>query len=121
MPRSTGAPIHFDRVALIGLGLIGSSLGWVLKKQSLATEIVGHDVKPAVRALRYIDLCNAGVFVPGAPLQAVQKRIRQYLERPDFLPSYMAGVTEPAEQKRRLVELKGKLAAIGLHEAETDS
>jgi len=50
MSRSTGAPVHFDRVALIGLGLIGSSLGWVLKKKDLATEIVGHDAKPAVRA-----------------------------------------------------------------------
>ena len=63
MPRSTGAPVHFDRVTLIGLGLVGSSLGWVLKKRHLATEIVGHDAKPAVRAkaleLGFIDRAEA--------------------------------------------------------------
>jgi cyclohexadieny/prephenate dehydrogenase len=74
MPRSTGAPVHFDRVALIGLGLIGSSLGWVLKKQALAGEIVGHDSKPAVRAkaleLGFIDRAEAdvGKCVAGADL-----------------------------------------------------
>jgi cyclohexadieny/prephenate dehydrogenase len=36
-------------VALIGLGLVGSSLGWVLKEQNLAGEVVGHDAKAAVR------------------------------------------------------------------------
>ena len=65
MPRSTGAPVHFERVTLIGLGLIGSSLGWVLKKQHLATEIVGHDAKPAVRAkaleLGFIDRAEADI------------------------------------------------------------
>jgi cyclohexadieny/prephenate dehydrogenase len=65
MPRSTGAPVHFDRVTLIGLGLIGSSLGWVLKKQHLAGEIVGHDAKPAHRAkaleLGFIDRAEADI------------------------------------------------------------
>jgi cyclohexadieny/prephenate dehydrogenase len=32
----------FDKVALIGLGLIGSSLGRVMKREGLAGEIVGH-------------------------------------------------------------------------------
>jgi cyclohexadieny/prephenate dehydrogenase len=77
MPRSTGAPVHFDRVTLIGLGLIGSSLGWVLKKQHLASEIVGHDAKPAVRAkaveLGFIDRAEAdiGAAVAGADLVVV--------------------------------------------------
>src|ERR1041384_945769 len=74
MPRSTGTPVHFDRVALIGLGLIGSSLAWVLKKQSLAREIVGHDAKPAVRAkaleLGFLDRAEADIAkcVDGADL-----------------------------------------------------
>jgi len=77
MPRSTGAPVHFDRVTLIGLGLIGSSLGWVLKKQNLANEVVGHDAKPAVRAkaleLGFIDRAEAdiGKSVAGAELVVV--------------------------------------------------
>jgi cyclohexadieny/prephenate dehydrogenase len=74
MPRSTGAPVRFERVALIGLGLIGSSLGWVLKKQNLAGEIVGHDAKAAVRAksleIGFIDRAEAdiGKAVAGADL-----------------------------------------------------
>src|SRR5690242_11160097 len=77
MPRSTGAPVRFERVALIGLGLIGSSLGWVLKKQHLAGEIVGHDAKPAVRAkaleLGFIGRAEAeiGKGVEGADLVVV--------------------------------------------------
>ncbi|MCZ6721796.1 MAG: prephenate/arogenate dehydrogenase family protein [Proteobacteria bacterium] len=31
----------FERMALIGLGLIGSSLGWVARRETLAKEIVG--------------------------------------------------------------------------------
>ncbi len=63
MPTTT--PVHFDRVTLIGLGLVGSSLGWVLKKQHLAGEIVGFDAKPAVRAkaleLGFIDRAEADI------------------------------------------------------------
>lgn len=33
---------HFDRVALIGLGLIGSSLSHVMRKHGLVQEIFGH-------------------------------------------------------------------------------
>jgi len=74
MPRSTASPVHFDRVVLIGLGLIGSSLGWVLKKKHLATEIVGHDAKPAHRAkaleLGFIDHAEGDIAkaVAGADL-----------------------------------------------------
>jgi cyclohexadieny/prephenate dehydrogenase len=74
MPRNSGAPVHFARVALIGLGLVGSSLGWVLRKQSLAGEIVGHDAKPGVRAkaleLGFVDRAegNVGKAVEGADL-----------------------------------------------------
>jgi cyclohexadieny/prephenate dehydrogenase len=77
MPRSTGAPVRFERVALIGLGLIGSSLGRALKQQNMAGEIVGHDAKPAVRAksleIGFIDRAEAdiGKAVAGADLVVV--------------------------------------------------
>jgi cyclohexadieny/prephenate dehydrogenase len=77
MPRSTAAPVHFDRVALIGLGLIGSSLGRALKELHLAAEIVGHDAKPAVRAksleLGFVDRAEADIAagVAGADLVVV--------------------------------------------------
>ncbi len=77
MPRSTGAPVRFERVALIGLGLIGSSLGRALKRQAMAGEIVGHDAKPAVRAksleIGFIDRAEAEIAkaVDGADLVVV--------------------------------------------------
>jgi cyclohexadieny/prephenate dehydrogenase len=46
----TSTPVRFDRVALIGLGLIGSSLGHALQRERMAGEIVGADSKPSVRA-----------------------------------------------------------------------
>jgi cyclohexadieny/prephenate dehydrogenase len=77
MPRSTGAPVRFERVALIGLGLIGSSLGRALKQQGTAGEIVVHDAKPAVRAksleIGFIDRAEADIAkaVEGADLVVV--------------------------------------------------
>lgn len=41
---------HFDRVALIGLGLIGSSLGHAMKRAGLAGEIVGSARSETTRA-----------------------------------------------------------------------
>ena len=39
----------FDRIALIGLGLIGSSIAWASKRGELAGEIVGFARSPATR------------------------------------------------------------------------
>ena len=43
------APV-FQRVALIGLGLIGSSIAWAAKRGGLAGEITGHAHSAATRA-----------------------------------------------------------------------
>ena len=40
----------FNRVALIGLGLIGSSLAWALRRDGVAMHIAGHARKPETRA-----------------------------------------------------------------------
>jgi cyclohexadieny/prephenate dehydrogenase len=40
---------HFDRVALIGLGLIGSSLSHAMRRRGLAKAIVGHAQSAATR------------------------------------------------------------------------
>ena len=40
----------FERVALIGLGLIGSSIAWASKRNDLAGEIVGYARSPETRA-----------------------------------------------------------------------
>ena len=42
---STAAPL-FERVSIIGIGLIGASLALSMRQQNLATQIVCGDVKP---------------------------------------------------------------------------
>jgi cyclohexadieny/prephenate dehydrogenase len=67
------APL-FDRVALIGLGLIASSLAWAMKRDGVAREIVGHARSAATRD-RAVDLgfldaafATAGEAARGADL-----------------------------------------------------
>lgn len=45
----SGAAFHFDRVAIIGLGLIGGSLGHAMKRAGLARHIAGHARSAATR------------------------------------------------------------------------
>jgi hypothetical protein len=52
MPDSTS---QFDTLAIIGVGLIGSSLAAAAKAHSLASRIVLFDVNPSVRA-RVVEL-----------------------------------------------------------------
>jgi cyclohexadieny/prephenate dehydrogenase len=53
----------FDKVALIGLGLIGSSLAHVARRQNLAKDIVGfdqsEDVRERARTIRLCAVVNA--------------------------------------------------------------
>src|SRR5689334_7043662 len=44
----------FERVAILGLGLMGGSLGLALRAQALAQEVVGYDARPEV-AMRAIE------------------------------------------------------------------
>ena len=53
MPDGLGGPLSaplFERVALIGIGLIGSSLARVFRRKGLAREIIATDASTAVRA-----------------------------------------------------------------------
>jgi cyclohexadieny/prephenate dehydrogenase len=67
------APIY-DRVALIGLGLIASSMAHAMRENGLAREIVGYAKSPETRAVaREIGLCDrvadsAAEAVTGADL-----------------------------------------------------
>jgi cyclohexadieny/prephenate dehydrogenase len=57
----------FDKVALIGLGLIGSSLAHVARRQNLAKEIVGFDQSDDVRKrARELNLCAIPDSIEGA-------------------------------------------------------
>jgi cyclohexadieny/prephenate dehydrogenase len=62
-PRAVGATPLFDRLALIGIGLIGSSIARVARQRGdLARTVVGH-ARPAtlerVRELGIVDVCEA--------------------------------------------------------------
>ena len=51
--------VIYDRVALIGLGLIASSMFWAMKRASLAGEITGYSRSQATRdRAREIGLCD---------------------------------------------------------------
>jgi cyclohexadieny/prephenate dehydrogenase len=53
VPEGLGAPLReplFERLALIGMGLIGSSLARVCRRKALVRKIIASDISPAVRA-----------------------------------------------------------------------
>ncbi|MCW2363571.1 MULTISPECIES: prephenate/arogenate dehydrogenase family protein [Sphingobium] len=59
--------LPFSRVAIIGLGLIGSSLARALRAYTPTVRVVGHDANPEVRdTARRIDLCDDVTDTPGA-------------------------------------------------------
>jgi len=59
--------LPFTRVAIIGLGLIGSSLAQGLRAFLPTVRVVGHDANPEVREIaRRIDLCDDVTDTAGA-------------------------------------------------------
>jgi cyclohexadieny/prephenate dehydrogenase len=57
----------FSRVAIIGLGLIGSSLARAIRAYLPTVRVVGHDGSAQVREIaRVIDLCDDVTDTPGA-------------------------------------------------------
>ena len=80
-----GQPL-FQRLALIGVGLIGSSIARVARREGIATEIVGADASASARTeIEQVDLCDR-VFaepadaVQGADLVVVCTPIGAYAE-----------------------------------------
>jgi cyclohexadieny/prephenate dehydrogenase len=78
--------LHFGRVALIGVGLIGSSLARVLRRDALAGEIVACARRQeTLDAVRRLDLADRVTFDPaeaaaGADLIVVSTPISAYAE-----------------------------------------
>lgn len=86
----------FRRVALIGLGLIASSMALAIRARGLAEEVSGHDRDPAVReAARRLDLCAVAdtpgeaargadlvvLAVPVGSMAAAAEAVAPHLER----------------------------------------
>ena len=84
--------VHFRRVALIGIGLIGSSLARVIRRERLADTVVAYSRSAATRRrAKELDLVDAledepGVAVAGAPVAYHADGIRVdgwFIERAD--------------------------------------
>ncbi len=57
--QATPETVIYDRVALIGLGLIASSMSHAIRRGGLAREITGHARSPESREIaREIGLCD---------------------------------------------------------------
>lgn len=73
MPDGLGAPFDeplFQRLALIGMGLIGSSLARVCRRKGLAREIIAADSSPEVRAqIADLALANRVAETPAAAVE----------------------------------------------------
>lgn len=115
----------FNKVAIIGVGLIGGSLGLALKKKALAKEIIGigHHQKSIDRALRvgaidtgYVELGKirgADLVILAAPV----KEIITILPKLKNLISEECLIIDAGSTKSEIIKIsqKHKLRFIGCH------
>jgi len=117
--------MHWNRVSLVGVGLLGGSLGLALKRRRLARTVVGYVRRAAsvaeCRKAGAVDLAtrDLAAAVAGADLVVLSTPIAQMrplVER--LLPSIKPGavVTDVGSVKGSLVaELEGQVARSGAH------
>ncbi|MDK3073734.1 prephenate/arogenate dehydrogenase family protein [Sedimentitalea sp. JM2-8] len=114
----------YDRVALIGLGLIASSMFWAIRRAGLADEVTGYARSRATRdTARRIGLCDrvcdsAAEAVEGAdlvvlcvPVGAMEQVAR------DIAPALKPGatVTDVGSVKRAVIEAVAPHLPDGVH------
>ena len=114
----------FNRVALIGLGLIGSSLARAIKRHGLAGEIVGHarskETREVALGLGFIDRAavTAAAAVKGADLVviAVPVGVTGAIAQ-EIAPALGAGaiVTDVGSVKGAVVDAVGPHIPEGVH------
>lgn len=119
----TSAP-HFKRVALIGVGLIGSSLARVLRRDGMAGEIVGcartAETRDRIVELSLVDRAEAdpGAAVEGADLVFLCLHLGAYREIAEAIaPRLKEGaiVTDVGSAKQMVVETLSPLLPEGVH------
>jgi len=114
----------YKRVALIGLGLIASSMFWAMKRGNLVDEVTGYARSAETRAkAREIGLCDrvcdtakeavegadlVVLCVPVGAMEAVAKEIA-----PALMPG--ATVTDVGSVKRAVIEAVGSHIPSGVH------
>jgi cyclohexadieny/prephenate dehydrogenase len=123
-PKTTAEVPAFQRVALIGLGLIGSSLARALKRGNLAAEIIGTARSEATRAkaleLGFIDraeahpataVIGADLIVLAAPVGA--NGVLAEAIGPVLAPG--AIVTDVGSVKQAVIDVVGPHLPEGVH------
>lgn len=116
--------VKIGRIALIGVGLIGSSLARVLRRESMAGEIVGCARTEATRA-RIVELglvdraeADAGAAVEGADLVVLCSHLGAYAEIGAAIAPHLkdgAIVTDVGSVKRAVIETLSPLLPGGVH------
>lgn len=116
--------VKIGRIALIGVGLIGSSLARVLRRESMAGEIVGCARTEATRA-RIVELglvdraeADAGAAVEGADLVVLCTHLGAYAEIGAAIAPHLkdgAIVTDVGSVKRAVIETLSPLLPGGVH------
>lgn len=109
---------RFEKVAILGVGLIGGSLGMAVRERGLATQVVAYSRTPATReravALGAADAAadSAGACVAGAdlvylsvPVGAIVPLLAEVA--PHLRPGCL--VTDAGSTKREIVEEVGRL------------
>ncbi len=115
---------HFERVALIGVGLIGSSLARVLRREGMAEEIVGCartvETRDSIVELGLVDRAEAdpGKAAEGADLVVLCTHLGAYAEIGEAIaPHLTAGaiVSDVGSAKQMVVETLMPLMPEGVH------
>jgi cyclohexadieny/prephenate dehydrogenase len=114
----------YDRVALIGLGLIAGSMGHAMKKAGLAGEIVGHAASQGTRdaalELGFVDrvTATAAEAVQGADLVVLATPVGVMGEIAALIGPHLAPgatVTDVGSVKQAVVEAVGPHIPAGVH------
>jgi cyclohexadieny/prephenate dehydrogenase len=114
----------FRRIAIIGVGLIGSSLARVVKREHLADEIVGYDTSREVEmravALGLVDRMaqSAAAAAKGADIVVLCTPLSAYVPVVEAMaPSLKPGaiVTEVGSCKQVVHDKLGPLMPAGVH------
>jgi cyclohexadieny/prephenate dehydrogenase len=114
----------FDRIAIIGLGLIGSSIAHAARRGGLAKEIAGFDASADVRArARKIGFCgivtdDAAAAVKGAQLVILCAPVGSYKSIAQAIAPYLekgAILSDVGSVKGAVVRDVGPFVPAGVH------
>jgi prephenate dehydrogenase len=125
-PQATGGPPIFERIAVVGLGLIGGSIALAARKAWPAALVIGvdrNDVLEKAMVRHAIDVASPDLMIASeADLVVLATPIGQILELLPMLPHHLgtdAVITDVGSTKRAIVEaaraLPPRLPFVGGH------